>query len=49
LRHRRDQAARELGLEPSFIAPRNTLLAVATDAARAESFLVSWQRDLLDL
>src|SRR5437763_4719088 len=49
LRHRRDQAARELGLEPSFIAPRNALLAVATDAARAESFLVSWQRDLLDL
>src|SRR5437762_2979023 len=49
LRHRRDRAARKLDLEPSFIAPRNTLLAVATDAARAESFLVSWQRDLLDL
>jgi ribonuclease D len=47
LRRRRDRSAEELGLEPSFIAPRSTLEAIATDAARAESLLVPWQRQLL--
>jgi ribonuclease D len=47
LRHRRDRSAEELDLEPSFIAPRSTLEAIAADAARAESLLGPWQRQLL--
>jgi ribonuclease D len=47
--HRRDQAARELGLEPSFITSRSALLAIASDPTRAESLLVPWQRQLLGL
>jgi len=47
LRRRRDKSAEELGLEPSFIAPRHTLEAIATDQARAASLLVPWQRELL--
>src|SRR5436190_6941556 len=47
LRQRRDDAAEELGLEPSFIAPRGTLEAIATDHTRAAPLLVPWQRELL--
>jgi ribonuclease D len=47
LRRRRDKSAEKLGLEPSFIAPRNTLEAIATDRTRAASLLVPWQRELL--
>jgi ribonuclease D len=47
LRRRRDKSAEELGLEPSFIAPRNTLEAIAADRTRAEKVLVLWQRELL--
>jgi len=47
LRRRRDRSAEELGLEPSFIAPRSTLEAIASDGARAVSLLVPWQRQLL--
>ena len=47
LRRRRDKSAEELGLEPSFIAPRNTLEAIAADRTRAEKLLVLWQRELL--
>ena len=47
LRCRRDKAAEELGLEPSFIAPRGTLEAIAADQARATSLLVPWQCELL--
>jgi len=47
LRRRRDKSAEEIGLEPSFIAPRHTLEAIATDQARAASLLVPWQRELL--
>jgi hypothetical protein len=36
-------------LEPSFIAPRHTLEAIATDQARAVSLLVPWQRELLGI
>jgi ribonuclease D len=49
LRRRRDQAANELNLEPAFIAPRNTLEAIATSETRAASLLVSWQRELLGI
>ncbi len=49
LRRRRDEAAEELGLESSFIAPRGTLEAIATDHTRAASLLVPWQRELLGI
>jgi ribonuclease D len=44
---RRNKSAVELGLEPSFIAPRSTLEAIAADGARGPALLVPWQRDLL--
>jgi ribonuclease D len=47
LRHRRNKSAEELGLEPSFIAPRSTLEAIAADHSRAAALLVPWQRKLL--
>lgn len=47
LRRRRNQSAEELGLEPSFIAPRSTLEAIAADSTRAVALLVPWQRELL--
>ncbi len=47
LRRRRNKSAEELGLEPSFIAPRSTLEAIATDGIRAPALLVPWQRELL--
>ena len=49
LRRRRDKSADKLGLEPSFIAPRGTLEAVAADGTRAKSLLVPWQRELLGI
>ena len=49
LRRRRDRAAKQFGLEPSFIAPRATLDAMAADESRAEVLLVPWQRQLLEL
>jgi ribonuclease D len=47
LRRRRDKSAEELGLEPSFIAPRSALEAIAADHARAGALLVPWQCELL--
>ncbi len=47
LRHRRDRAARELDLDPAFIAPRSALLAIAADETRATALLVPWQQELL--
>ena len=49
LRRRRDKSAEELGLEPSFVAPRSTLEAIAADPEQAASLLVPWQRELLGL
>jgi ribonuclease D len=49
LRRRRDVVAQELGLEPSFIAPRAAVESIAADEARSETLLVPWQRDLLKL
>jgi ribonuclease D len=49
LRRQRDKSAEELGLESSFIAPRGTLEAIATDQERAASLLVPWQRELLGI
>jgi ribonuclease D len=47
LRERRDHAAHSLKMEPSFIAPRATLEAIATERERAENLLVPWQREVL--
>ena len=49
LRRRRDKSADKLGLDPSFIAPRGTLEAVAADGTRAISLLAPWQRELLGI
>jgi ribonuclease D len=49
LRRRRDRAAIELDLEPSFIAPRTTLGVIAADQTRATTLLVPWQRELLEV
>lgn len=49
LRRRRDAVADKHGLEPSFIAPRGALDAVAADQSQSTSLLVPWQRDLLEL
>ncbi len=49
LRRWRDKSAEELGLEPSFIAPRSTLEAIAANETRATALLVPWQRKLLGI
>ena len=49
LRRRRDRGARELDLEPTFIAPRSTLEAIAADQTRASTLLVPWQRELIGI
>jgi ribonuclease D len=49
LRRRRDAVADRHGLEPSLIAPRGALDALAADETRLEALLVPWQRDLLEL
>jgi ribonuclease D len=49
LRQRRDRTTAELGLDPSFVAPRSALEALASNPSAAETLLVPWQRQLLDL
>jgi hypothetical protein len=49
LRQTRDRLARELDIEPSFIAPRLTLESIAADEARSVELLVPWQRTLLEI
>lgn len=49
LRRRRDAAAQELGIEAAFIAPRSAVDAIAADAARANDYLVPWQRAMLGI
>ena len=49
LRQRRDRSTAELGLDPSFVASRSALEALASNPTIAESLLVPWQRQLLDL
>jgi ribonuclease D len=48
LRKRRDAVAEQLGIDPSFIAPRATCDMIAADPTRAETLLVPWQRALLE-
>ena len=49
LRRRRDHGARELDLEPAFIASRSTLEAIAADETCATTLLVPWQRELIGI
>ena len=42
---RRDHRAKQLGLDPSFIASRTTLIALARNAPDLR--LMNWQRELL--
>ncbi len=49
LRQMRDRLAKELDLEPSFIAPRAALESIAADEARSVELLVPWQRALLEV
>ncbi|MGH8092352.1 MAG: ribonuclease D [Chthoniobacterales bacterium] len=49
LRRRRDHHAKELAIDPAFIAPRSALEGIAADPRRSETLLVQWQRDLLGL
>ena len=48
LRQRRDRHAAELGIDPSLIASRATLVALARDWTRHSAGLMRWQRELLD-
>ena len=49
LRRRRDRGARELDLEPTFIASRSTLEAIAADETCATTLLAPWQRELIGI
>lgn len=49
IRRRRDVAAEELGIDPSFIAPRAALDSIAADHTRSDTLLVPWQRHLLQV
>jgi ribonuclease D len=48
LRQRRDRHAAELGIDPSLIASRATLVALARDWTLHSAGLMRWQRELLD-
>ena len=49
LKKQRDHVAGELDLDPSIIAPRATLEAIAGRPAAAAELLMPWQRTLLGL
>ena len=49
LRRRRDQGATKLELEPTFVAPRAALEALAADESNGANLLVPWQRELLGI
>ncbi len=49
LRRRRDHHAKELAIDPAFIAPRSALEGIAAEPGRSQTLLVQWQRDLLGL
>jgi ribonuclease D len=49
LRRRRDHHAKELAIDPAFIAPRSALEGISADPDRSQTLLVQWQRDLLGL
>jgi ribonuclease D len=47
LRRRRDRQAQALGLDPSLIATRSTLVELAADSQAGQDQLMDWQRQLL--
>lgn len=47
LTHRRDHCAHDLNIDPTLIASRATLVALARDGAEAQAQLLRWQRALL--
>ena len=47
LQQRRDEKAKDLGLDPTLIASRATLLELAEDWPTHEKELMNWQRELL--
>ncbi len=49
LRQRRDKNTAALGLDPSFVASRSALEALASNPAAADTLLAPWQQELLDL
>jgi ribonuclease D len=49
LRRRRDHGATKLELEPTFVAPRAALEALAADESNGANLLVPWQRELLGI
>jgi ribonuclease D len=49
IRRKRDQAANQLGIEASFIAPRAAIDAIVAGSKSADKLLVPWQRQLLAL
>lgn len=49
LKRRRDRAAAKLELEPSFVAPRGALEALAAKETNGAALLVPWQRALLGI
>jgi ribonuclease D len=49
MKRMRDARATELGLDPSLLAPRAVMEAIATDADAAPALLLPWQREVLDL
>jgi ribonuclease D len=49
LRDRRDKKAKELGLDPTLIASKATLYALARQDAVVRNELLPWQRELLGI
>ena len=47
LKAKRDLAASELNLDPTLIATRSLLEAIATDAKAGMKLLMDWQRELI--
>jgi ribonuclease D len=47
LRHRRDRAATRLGIDPTLIASRSTLVTLASEGQAAHAALLPWQQELL--
>lgn len=47
LRQQRDRAAERLGMDPTLIASRGTLVRLAADWEKASAELLPWQRELL--
>jgi ribonuclease D len=49
LKQVRDRVAGDLALDPSLIAPKAALEAIASDAVEGSARLMAWQRELLGL